>query len=250
VDVQAADAAPPLSGTTRRRAAAGGDGGADTQQQQQQQLDDAGRPPKRSRLVWTAELHTRFLNAVHHLGINTAVPKTILQLMNVDGMTRENVASHLQKYRGHLKRCAGLSPSAALPDDILQRAAHFPHFGWSGGGAAHGARTASTQPPPPPPPPPPLPPPPPPPQQQQQQQQQQLLLQLQAALQPHPAAGNAAMHGLSAAQLGTLVASPEYASLFAPGAGVRMPTGDTLEALVLGDAAAERPEAQQPQQPG
>lgn len=25
-----------------------------------------------------------------------AVPKTILQLMNVDGMTRENVASHLQ----------------------------------------------------------------------------------------------------------------------------------------------------------
>lgn len=25
-----------------------------------------------------------------------AVPKTILQLMNVEGMTRENVASHLQ----------------------------------------------------------------------------------------------------------------------------------------------------------
>ena len=39
------------------------------------------------------------MNAVNHLGIKNAVPKTILQLMNVEGMTRENVASHLQKYR-------------------------------------------------------------------------------------------------------------------------------------------------------
>ncbi len=29
-------------------------------------------------------------------GVKAAVPKTILQLMNVEGMTRENVASHLQ----------------------------------------------------------------------------------------------------------------------------------------------------------
>ena len=33
----------------------------------------------------------RFMNAVNHLGIKNAVPKTILQLMNVEGMTRENV---------------------------------------------------------------------------------------------------------------------------------------------------------------
>ena len=37
-------------------------------------------------------------------GVKNAVPKTILQLMNVDGMTRENVASHLQKYRQQLRR--------------------------------------------------------------------------------------------------------------------------------------------------
>ncbi|KAK3233108.1 hypothetical protein CYMTET_56560 [Cymbomonas tetramitiformis] len=82
--------------------------------------DDGGkdvRPSKKPRLVWTTELHQRFLNAVNHLGVKSAVPKTILQLMNVEGMTRENVASHLQKYRLYLKRLAGLPPNAQLPDD-------------------------------------------------------------------------------------------------------------------------------------
>ena len=58
---------------------------------------DGGRA--RSRLVWTPELHERFMNAVNHLGVKHAVPKTILQLMNVEGLTRENVASHLQVVR-------------------------------------------------------------------------------------------------------------------------------------------------------
>ncbi|CAN1217691.1 Transcription factor MYBC1 [Linum perenne] len=34
-----------------------------------------------------------------------------MQLMSVDGLTRENVASHLQKYRLYLKRMQGLSSS-------------------------------------------------------------------------------------------------------------------------------------------
>lgn len=38
--------------------------------------------------------------------MENAVPKVILKMMNVDGMTRENVASHLQKYRLHLKHQA------------------------------------------------------------------------------------------------------------------------------------------------
>ncbi|CAN0890647.1 Transcription factor MYBC1 [Linum grandiflorum] len=36
-----------------------------------------------------------------------------MQLMSVDGLTRENVASHLQKYRLYLKRMQGLSSSGA-----------------------------------------------------------------------------------------------------------------------------------------
>ncbi len=54
-------------------------------------------------------------------GIKNAVPKTILQLMNVEGMTRENVASHLQKYRLYLKRLAGYPAAARLPLDTLQQ---------------------------------------------------------------------------------------------------------------------------------
>jgi SHAQKYF class myb-like DNA-binding protein len=67
------------------------------------------RTLKRPRLVWTPQLHKRFVDAVGHLGIKNAVPKTIMQLMNVEGLTRENVASHLQKYRLYLKRLQGMS---------------------------------------------------------------------------------------------------------------------------------------------
>ncbi|CAO2825529.1 unnamed protein product [Amaranthus hypochondriacus] len=57
---------------------------------------------KKHRLAWTPELHKKFVESIEQLGSN-AVPTTILQHMNVEGLTRENVASHLQKYRSHLK---------------------------------------------------------------------------------------------------------------------------------------------------
>jgi SHAQKYF class myb-like DNA-binding protein len=66
---------------------------------------------KRPRLVWTPALHARFVDAVRKLGVKTAVPKSIMKLMNVEGLTRENVASHLQKYRQHLKRLHDSSES-------------------------------------------------------------------------------------------------------------------------------------------
>ncbi|XP_024017081.1 two-component response regulator ARR12 isoform X2 [Morus notabilis] len=51
---------------------------------------------KKPRVVWSVELHRKFVAAVNQLGIDKAVPKKILDLMNVEKLTRENVASHLQ----------------------------------------------------------------------------------------------------------------------------------------------------------
>ncbi|KAK9123932.1 hypothetical protein Sjap_013534 [Stephania japonica] len=56
------------------------------------------------RVVWNPLLHKRFVEVVAHLGVEKAVPKAIMCLMNVEGLTRENVASHLQKYRLFLKK--------------------------------------------------------------------------------------------------------------------------------------------------
>ncbi|KAK4770452.1 hypothetical protein SAY87_030984 [Trapa incisa] len=63
---------------------------------------------KKPRVVWSVELHQQFVAAVNQLGIDKAVPKKILELMNVPGLTRENVASHLQKYRLYLRRLSGV----------------------------------------------------------------------------------------------------------------------------------------------
>ncbi|CAM6022927.1 unnamed protein product [Sphagnum balticum] len=59
------------------------------------------KPP----VVWSVDLHQQFVSAVNQLGIDKAVPKTILELMNV----HENVASHLQEYWLYLKRLSGIT---------------------------------------------------------------------------------------------------------------------------------------------
>ncbi|GMG98867.1 hypothetical protein Nepgr_000707 [Nepenthes gracilis] len=69
--------------------------------------DDALTPAacrKKQRLIWTSDLHEKFLAAVNQLGIRKAVPEKILEIMNVPGITRENVGSHLQKHRQHQRR--------------------------------------------------------------------------------------------------------------------------------------------------
>ena len=99
--------------------------------------DPSARTLKRPRLVWTPQLHKRFVDVVAHLGIKNAVPKTIMQLMNVEGLTRENVASHLQKYRLYLKRMQGLSNEGPSASDQLFASTPVPqslHESGSGGG--------------------------------------------------------------------------------------------------------------------
>ncbi|KAK8916041.1 Two-component response regulator-like APRR2 [Platanthera zijinensis] len=54
---------------------------------------------RNSKVDWTRELHRNFVKAVERLGIDQAIPSKILELMKVEGLTRHNVASHLQKFR-------------------------------------------------------------------------------------------------------------------------------------------------------
>lgn len=68
---------------------------------------------KKPRVVWSVDLHRKFVAAVNQLGIDKAFPKRILDLMNVEGLTRENVASHLQKYRLFLKRISSVASQQA-----------------------------------------------------------------------------------------------------------------------------------------
>ncbi|AQK69081.1 Two-component response regulator ARR12 [Zea mays] len=79
-----------------------GDDGDDSDDNSNENGDSSSQ--KKPRVVWSVELHRKFVAAVNQLGIDKAVPKKILDLMNVENITRENVASHLQKYRLYLKR--------------------------------------------------------------------------------------------------------------------------------------------------
>ncbi|KAL4319601.1 hypothetical protein GQ457_18G002730 [Hibiscus cannabinus] len=75
--------------------------------------NDDSSTQKKPRVVWSGELHRKFVAAVNHLGLEKSVPKKILDLMNVEGLTRENVASHLQKYRLYLKRLSTVATQQA-----------------------------------------------------------------------------------------------------------------------------------------
>ncbi|KAK7246929.1 hypothetical protein RIF29_41800 [Crotalaria pallida] len=59
---------------------------------------------KKARVIWSVDLHQKFVKAVNQIGFDKVGPKKILDLMNVPWLTRENVASHLQKYRLYLSR--------------------------------------------------------------------------------------------------------------------------------------------------
>ncbi|KAK7310014.1 hypothetical protein RJT34_07203 [Clitoria ternatea] len=67
--------------------------------------EEKGLAQRKQRRCWSQELHKRFLHALQQLGgADTATPKQIRELMKVDGLTNDEVKSHLQKFRLHTRR--------------------------------------------------------------------------------------------------------------------------------------------------
>ncbi|KQJ82939.1 hypothetical protein BRADI_5g12160v3 [Brachypodium distachyon] len=93
----------PNKNSTRNRNNAGDD-------YHEKNKENTGKKP---RVTWTTELHHKFLEAFNRLG-DKAVPKRICEMMNVDYISRHNVASHLQKYRIYLQKQSDPSARASM----------------------------------------------------------------------------------------------------------------------------------------
>ncbi|XP_071735661.1 transcription factor HHO3-like isoform X2 [Rutidosis leptorrhynchoides] len=93
-----------------------GNGGCD-----ENRIEDKGQSNRKARRCWSPELHRRFLHALQQLGgAHVATPKQIRELMKVDGLTNDEVKSHLQKYRLHTRR-----PSPTMHNNSNQQTPQF-----------------------------------------------------------------------------------------------------------------------------
>nr|GME06047.1 myb family transcription factor EFM-like [Ipomoea batatas] len=122
----------------------GGGGGANLPPPQDSQTaaGTAAQPHRKARRCWSPDLHRRFVNALQMLGgSQVATPKQIRELMKVDGLTNDEVKSHLQKYRLHTRR-PGPTPqaaAAAAPQLVVLGGIWVPPEYATAAAAAHGA---------------------------------------------------------------------------------------------------------------
>ncbi|PKA64513.1 Putative Myb family transcription factor [Apostasia shenzhenica] len=78
--------------------------------EEKEKEDGRSQPPppphRKHRRCWSPGLHRKFLHALEQLGgSQAATPKQIRELMKVDGLTNDEVKSHLQqKFRLHTRR--------------------------------------------------------------------------------------------------------------------------------------------------
>ncbi|XP_009407257.2 transcription factor NIGT1 isoform X1 [Musa acuminata AAA Group] len=95
----------------------------------------------KTRRWWSEDLHKRFLDALQQLGgCHAAKPKHIRELMKVDGLTNDEVKSHLQKYRLHARRrrsTAVENPSAGVPQLVVLGGIWIPPPGYGVAAATH-----------------------------------------------------------------------------------------------------------------
>ncbi|CAL9059129.1 transcription factor NIGT1-like isoform X2 [Musa acuminata AAA Group] len=119
---------PASSAATAIPATTDGDGGRDygSKEGNREKKEEQLQPHRKARRSWSPELHRCFLHALHQLGgSDVATPKQIRELMKVDGLTIDEVKSHLQKYRLHGRRrspavqCSSNGSLAVSPQVVL-----------------------------------------------------------------------------------------------------------------------------------
>ncbi|ESW10324.1 hypothetical protein PHAVU_009G199700 [Phaseolus vulgaris] len=114
-----------------------------------------GQTHRKARRCWSPDLHRRFVNALQMLGgSQVATPKQIRELMKVDGLTNDEVKSHLQKYRLHTRRPSpSLHAGAPTPQLVVLGGIWVPPeyataTAHSGGPSLYGPHPTSHMPPP------------------------------------------------------------------------------------------------------
>ncbi|CAK8563348.1 unnamed protein product [Lathyrus sativus] len=82
--------------------------------------NNSNQTHRKARRCWSPDLHRRFVNALQMLGgSQVATPKQIRELMKVDGLTNDEVKSHLQKYRLHTRRPSLSAQTGAPPAQLV-----------------------------------------------------------------------------------------------------------------------------------
>ncbi|KAL2519124.1 myb-like transcription factor family protein [Abeliophyllum distichum] len=110
--------AAPVAATSSSAETGGSIGGGIGESKKEEK---EGQSQRKARRCWSPELHKRFIQALQQLGgSHVATPKQIRELMKVDGLTNDEVKSHLQKYRLHTRR-----PSSSIHNNNNPQAPQF-----------------------------------------------------------------------------------------------------------------------------
>ncbi|KAL2553445.1 Two-component response regulator ORR24 [Forsythia ovata] len=105
--------------------------GKEDEMSRSDQIASSRKKHTRKMITWTRELHMMFVDAIQQLEVDVRskiIPTKILEIMDEPDLARDNVGSHLQKYRKLLtkqRETAGQDNNCII--DTNRTIRHFPH---------------------------------------------------------------------------------------------------------------------------